>query len=56
MGFGLYTSKYENNKQIFHAPISRYIYYAVAGTDRLGMDATNNVHDEISVKLRRRCA
>ncbi len=51
MGFGLYTSKYENNKQIFRAPIGRYIYYAIAGIDRLGVDVANHVHDEVSVKL-----
>ena len=53
MVFGLYTAKYENTEQIFHASTGRDFYNAVAGADGAGMDDANHVHDEILVKLRR---
>ena len=51
MGFGLYTAKYENTEQIFHASTDRDFYNAVAGADRTGMDVADYVYDEVPVKL-----
>ena len=49
--FGLYTAKYENIEQVFFASAGRDFYNAVAGTDRIGMDAANHVNDEVIIKL-----
>ena len=51
MGFGLYTAKYENTEQIFHASTGRDFYNAVAGADWVGLDAADYVYDEVPVEL-----
>lgn len=54
MVFGLYTAKYENTEQIYHAELGRDFYNVAAGADGAGMDDANYVHDEVLVKLWRR--
>lgn len=53
--FGGYTLSYENNNKVFFAPIGNSVCYAVGGFNGIGMDGPNYVHDEISVKLWRKC-
>ena len=51
MCFGLYTAKYEITEQIFYASTGRDFCHAVVGSDGIGMDDANYVHDEILVEL-----
>lgn len=50
----LYTAWYEDFKQIFFTTIGGNFYYVAAGSDGVGMDDANHVHDEVSVKIWRR--
>ena len=52
--FGLYTLSYENNNKVFFTPTGNSIHYVIGGFNGIGMDGTNYVHDEISVKLWRK--